>query len=220
MSFAANMQVAHSQGAMLTRAPRATCRQRRSIARANMLLVHGIHEIAAHGHDYMPMPRRPRRGFTLIEVMATLLLVGIVLPAIMEGISLANSAGAYAKTSLQATALAQMKLNEIAATTIANAQPTTGVYSGGFASVDPQYGSYKWSAEMTERNDMENELGITGIIELTVRVSWPVRAEERTVAVSTLLYMSQTTTGTAPSTGLSGGAGGTSGGRSTGTQQR
>src|SRR3954462_909291 len=69
-----------------------------------------------------------RRGFTLIEVLAALLLVGIFLPVIMNGFSIATRVGNAAKRCTEGGALADAKLTELVAT----AQWQTGVQSGDF----------------------------------------------------------------------------------------
>ena len=64
------------------------------------------------------MPRRRpatrRGGFTLIEVLATMLLLGIVLPVAMRGVSVALSAAGTARHLSEAAVLAEAKLNELA----------------------------------------------------------------------------------------------------------
>ena len=60
-------------------------------------------------------PFGARRGFTLLEVLATLVLVGIILPAVMHGISLATIAAGEAKHKVEAVSLAQTKLAELTA---------------------------------------------------------------------------------------------------------
>ncbi|HEV8377776.1 MAG TPA: type II secretion system protein, partial [Tepidisphaeraceae bacterium] len=66
--------------------------------------------------------KHSRRGFTLLEVLATLILIGIILPAVMGGISLATAAAGEAKHKVEAVSLAQTKLSELLATT--QYQPT------------------------------------------------------------------------------------------------
>ena len=69
-----------------------------------------------------------RRGFTLIEVLAALLLIGIVLPVIMQGFSIATRVGSTAKRRTEAGALADAKLTELVAT----AQWQSGMISRRF----------------------------------------------------------------------------------------
>ena len=117
--------------------------------------------------------RRSSRGFTLIEVLGTLLFVGIVLPVVMQGISLATNTASLAKRNLEAASLAEEKLSELVAT----AQWSSGEQSGDFGEDWPDY---RWTSEAVSRD--------TELIELTVRVSWDWRGDERSVSVTTMAY--------------------------------
>ena len=52
-------------------------------------------------------------GFTLVEVLATLVLMGIVIPVAMHGVSIAMSAASNARKTAEAATLAETKLNEL-----------------------------------------------------------------------------------------------------------
>jgi prepilin-type N-terminal cleavage/methylation domain-containing protein len=130
--------------------------------------------------------RRGHSGFTLVEVLAALLLVGIVLPAIMEGISLSQQAGRIARTSLEATALAEAKLNEI----VAGGQWNSGAGSGDFGEDHP---GYRWEMQVTDRGN--------NVSEVDVRVTWIVRMADRSVMLSTFVYNTANST-TGGSTGM------------------
>ena len=57
---------------------------------------------------------RPRRaGFTLIEVLAALVLIGVVLPVAMKGVSIAMQAASHARHTGEAVELARHKLTEL-----------------------------------------------------------------------------------------------------------
>ncbi len=118
-------------------------------------------------------PRVGRRAFTFIEVLATLVLIGIVLPVAMKGIGLALSAASLARSNAEAVALADTKLNEIVAT----AQWDLGAMSGDF---EPDFPGYQWTAEVYEAQ--------TDLIEITVHVTWPGHRQERRVSVTTMVY--------------------------------
>src|SRR5258708_32822878 len=64
----------------------------------------------------LPYSSRKRSGFTLIEVLAAMLLIAIVLPAAMKGV--ANVAGTANNTRhrSEAAGLAEAKLNELTIT--------------------------------------------------------------------------------------------------------
>lgn len=53
------------------------------------------------------------RGFTLLEVLAALLLVAIVLPVLMSALNTATHMGGLAHDRAEAAMLAENKLNEI-----------------------------------------------------------------------------------------------------------
>ena len=71
--------------------------------------------------------RRRRQGFTLVEILVTLMLIAIVIPVIMKGISLGAQAASDAKRRTEAGGLAQEKLAEILASKL---KPPFGVVLG------------------------------------------------------------------------------------------
>src|SRR3954465_11642520 len=64
------------------------------------------------------------RGFTLVEVLATIALIAIVLPVAMYGIQLCLQTSSMAKRQAEAATLAEGKLQEL----VAEAQ---GMQAGG-----------------------------------------------------------------------------------------
>ncbi|HYO09332.1 MAG TPA: type II secretion system protein [Tepidisphaeraceae bacterium] len=144
--------------------------------------------------------RRPggaRRGFTLVEVLATLVLMGIVLPVAMRGLSLALAAASVAKHTTEAAALAQTKLNELTTTSATGSLNATGDFA-------PEHPDYTWTATSTQRD--------YGLTQLDVRVAWPERDGQRTVDVSTLYVPLGTMTTTTGGTGGTGTGTGATGG--------
>ena len=113
------------------------------------------------------------RGFTLIEVLATLVLLAIVLPVAMRGVSLALAAASNARHTSEAATLAEAKLNEL----VVQGQGTVATASGDFA---PDHPDYRWLCQNAERD--------YGVSEVAVRVSWTERGQERSLIVSTLAY--------------------------------
>ena len=140
--------------------------------------------------------RKFRRGFTLLEVLATLVLVGIILPAVMHGISLATIAAGEAKHRVEAVSLAQTKLAELTADFQTLNQP--GASSGSFA----DFPGYSWTSTIEMRD--------TSLSQVSVRVSWISRGQERFVDLSSLIY-----TAAATGTGTTGGTTGSGTGTST-----
>jgi general secretion pathway protein I len=118
--------------------------------------------------------RDGRRGFTLIEILATLLLVAIILPVAMSGISLALNVADESKRRTEAAALAQSKLAEI----VAYSEWTTASLGGDFSPDRPQY---RWAAQVTAWQG-------TQLQQLDVQVLWRSRGQDHHVTLSTLVY--------------------------------
>ena len=123
--------------------------------------------------DNLARPVHRDGGFTLIEVLATLLLVGIVLPVTMRGVSLALAAASNARHTAEATTLAETKLAEITTDTLS--ATTDG--SGDFG---PDYPGYAWASQRASRD--------YGLTEIMVRVSWAERGQPKWLTISTLKY--------------------------------
>lgn len=120
-----------------------------------------------------------RRGFTLIEVLATLMLMAIVLPAIMQGISIASGTASAARRRNEAAGLAESKLNEI----IASQQWQGGQMSGDFGADWPDY---HWQASVG--NWAQDNTG-AGLQQLDVEVTWTSRNRPESLTLSTLTYV-------------------------------
>src|SRR5947209_4673020 len=84
-------------------------------------------------------------GFTLIEVLAALMLVAIVLPVAMRGVSVATAAASAARHRNEAAALAQSKLDELLANMQTQQTQMSSSMSGDFGGDWPEY---QWSAEL------------------------------------------------------------------------
>ena len=122
------------------------------------------------------MIRRTRsssRAFTLVEVLATMALMGVLIPVVMQGISLSLHQAAQAKRSVEAAALAESKLSEL----IAQASYQAGASSGDFG---PELAEYRWAAESAVRDLDLNEIH--------VQVYWMARDKEHSVSLSTMVY--------------------------------
>ena len=133
--------------------------------------------------------RRPshRGGFTLVEVLATLVLLGVVLPVAMRGVSLAISSADVARHTAEAASLAEAKLNELV---------ITGDWSVSGASGDfgAEWPDYRWTCQSAGRD--------YGLTEVMLSVVWTDKGRERDVTVSTLVYDTGTTSGTSTGTGV------------------
>ena len=126
-----------------------------------------------------PKARRSRGGFTLVEVLAALLLMAIVLPVAMQGITLATRASTTARSRTEASGLAESKLNEL----IATGQWQTGNLSG---QCDGDFSNYSWAATVSPWNQ---DTSGQNIQELDLTVSWTTSGRVRNVMLSTLVYV-------------------------------
>ena len=113
-------------------------------------------------------------GFTLLEVLATLMLVGIVLPVVVDGILLSLATAGHARNQAEAASLAQNLMSEI----VAGGNYQDAESSGQLA---PHGAEYLWSAQWDEWDDPL-------LMQLTVTVSWERRGKQRGVTLSTLVY--------------------------------
>jgi len=113
------------------------------------------------------------RGLSLVEVLASLVLVAVVLPVAMHCIALAMNASAQAGRRIEATTLAQSKLSEL----IAQRDDLGGTQQGDFGEIWPQY---RWSATTASFDDRVNTLQLT--------ITWPGRHGDQSLTFTTLTY--------------------------------
>lgn len=124
------------------------------------------------------MTRAARRfkrsaAFTLVEVLATLVLAAIILPVAMRGISMATAAAGETKRRSEAAALADAKLAELVVTGDWQGSEMSGEF------LDDRSG-YRWSAEVSDWEDPT-------VRQLAVSVEWSARGSRREVTVVTLV---------------------------------
>ena len=127
---------------------------------------------------------RSRRGFTLVEVLATLLLIGIVLPTVMHGVTVSGDASSYARRNSEAAGLAEQKLGELVAT---GDWLSGGNSTGDFAPEWPGY-RYEWALSPYVDNTTTSD---SGVQQLDLRVIWLSHGMEDSLLVSTLVYDKQ-----------------------------
>lgn len=130
-----------------------------------------------------PLRDKRPRGFTLVEVLATLVLLGIILPIALKGVSLAMTAASNARRTAEATALGEAKLNEL----VADGTWASGTLTGDFS---PDFPIYQWSC-LTATRDY-------GLTEVAIRVTWLDRSRTREMTVATLTSQSANATGVLP----------------------
>jgi type II secretion system protein I len=119
------------------------------------------------------------RGFTLIEVLVTLLLIGIVIPAIMHAITAAAAAGNSARHRNDAASLANSQLASIILAVSQGQNPnlTGELEQDGF--------NYYWQATITPWNQDTSSMGIQDI-DLTMK--WTDGGRNESMTVSSLAY--------------------------------
>jgi len=136
----------------------------------------------AHRHKFMASARAARRrGLTLVEVLATIVMMAIVLPPAMQGISMCVAAAGDARHRTEAAALAEAKLDEMLAT----GDWQFGSTSGDFGEAWPEY-HWEMTSGLWQSDSTMAEVG--------VRVTWTSREQEREVVLTTLVYQGETTT--------------------------
>jgi type II secretion system protein I len=114
-----------------------------------------------------------RRGFTFIEVLATMTLLAIALPTVMEGVTLSMAAGGQARQQAQASSLAYGKMTEL----VAQGQWEQTSTSGDFGT---DYPDFRWTAQVEDWDG-------SALRQLDVTVLWRHRQKDQSVTVSTLV---------------------------------
>ncbi|MGA3066684.1 MAG: prepilin-type N-terminal cleavage/methylation domain-containing protein [Tepidisphaeraceae bacterium] len=121
---------------------------------------------------------RRRSGFTLVEVLVTLMFLAITLPAIMQGISLATKVGAQTVKRTEAAGLAQSQLAEIVST----GQWQNGNLSGDFGA---QWPSFRWEANV---QPWAADTTDASLQQIDVTVFWTDLNKQDSVTLTTLAY--------------------------------
>lgn len=120
-------------------------------------------------HEFGP------RGFTLAEVLAALLLMAILIPVTMHGVTVASRAGMLGQRKTTAIRIAERVLEEqIVSGQMATATPNGTIVEGNV--------SYPW----TMRSDPWAEDNNVTMNIVTVRVEFSVQGNTYDVATSTL----------------------------------
>jgi general secretion pathway protein I len=129
------------------------------------------------------VPHRCQRGFTLLEVLVAVMILGLTVTAILQQFAVALRAGAHARDSTRAMLYATEKLEELK--THKNLSLTTE--SGSFDN------GYEWETEVLPYSaNLEDEGGAYDALrhetlELRSRVTWRTGERRRQVELSTLL---------------------------------
>ena len=113
-----------------------------------------------------------RHAFTFIEILATMALLSIVLPAVMNGISLCLSTADFASRQAKASSLGYSKLMEL----VALEQWQQANLSGDFR---PEQPDYRWTAQVSDWDGTLRQMDVT--------VLWRQAGQQRSVELSTLV---------------------------------
>ncbi len=117
--------------------------------------------------------RNNQSGFTFAEVLAAMLFLAILIPAVVEGISLANRAAVTAERQATALQLGEHKLNQLLL-------DDSALSSGSQGNFGTAYPLYSWKLDRsTWRED--------SMTQLTLRVAFTVQGRQREVSLTTLI---------------------------------
>ena len=117
--------------------------------------------------------RRRFGGFTFIELLATVVLIGIIMPVAMHSIALCTRLGGQSRKQIEAASLARTKLTELTA----SQDWQTSERAGDFGDDWP---GYRWTAEVTSWTD-------STLSQLDLTVLWQSQGRQRSVMLSTLV---------------------------------
>ena len=122
--------------------------------------------------------RKPKpSGFTILEILAALLLIGLVLPAVMQGVSLITILASDSHMKYHAMDLAESKLAEILLTE----EWSSPAASGDFDEPDDEF---SWVME-------SSNWSVSDVKQVQVSVLWTQRNRQRQIGLSTLVYDSE-----------------------------
>jgi general secretion pathway protein I len=121
--------------------------------------------------------RRTEHGFTLLEVIVALAILGIGFALAMELLAAGVRSAKASEDYTQAVLLARQKMAEVAVTRNLTGSAETGEFGGGF----------RWASEV---QPLEQEEELPGrLYSVQVRVTWPSRRGEKSVNLQTLRMM-------------------------------
>lgn len=114
------------------------------------------------------------KAFTLLEVLASFVLIAIIIPVAMKGVSLSTRLTAKSKQQIEAASLARTKLAEI----LTSEEWKSGNASGDFG---PEWPNYHWSVQV-------NDWIQASLNQLDLQVSWFAQGREQSINLTTLVY--------------------------------
>ncbi len=115
-------------------------------------------------------------GFTLMEILAALVLIALVLPAVMKGLSLVTIVTSETARKYEALDQAEAKLAEI----LLQEDWKDGTKSGVFEDNE----DYEWTMDAANWTE-------SGLKQVDVTVFWEQRGRYKEITLSTLVYNAQ-----------------------------
>ncbi|MCI0498152.1 MAG: type II secretion system protein GspI [Planctomycetales bacterium] len=115
-----------------------------------------------------------RRGFTFMEILATMVLIGLILPVAMKGISIATALASDSIRRQEALGLAENRLAEA----LLKEEWKSGSQSGSF---DQDFEGHTWTLETTDWTE-------PGLKQVDLTVSWEHRGHPKQIRLTTLVY--------------------------------
>ncbi len=113
-------------------------------------------------------------GFTFLELLATLVLISVLLPVVMQTISLCTQLAGQSRRQIEAVCLAKTKLTELTATQ----DWQNGNGRGDFGTDWP---GYEWTTTIANWTD-------ASVRQLDLTVTWRSVGRQRQLTLSTLVY--------------------------------
>ena len=112
-----------------------------------------------------------------MEVLATMVLIGLILPVAMKGISIATALTSDTLRKQQAVALAESRLDEI----LLEQDWKNGAQAGTF---EPDFPDYAWTLDTVTRPE-------PGLTEVDLTVTWSHRGHQKNIDLATLVFDEQ-----------------------------
>jgi type II secretory pathway pseudopilin PulG len=126
-----------------------------------------------------PTERSASGGFTLAEVLAALLMMAIIIPVAMEGMSVSSRVGVLGQRKAAAMRVAERMLNELIVEGQTQPASTSGTAFDGETAYPWTMKSQSWSED--------------AMVDLIVTVTFTVQGNDYDVSASTLIAPASST---------------------------
>jgi prepilin-type N-terminal cleavage/methylation domain-containing protein len=125
-------------------------------------------------HQNRAARRSRSRGFTFPELLATVVLIGIIMPVAMQTISLCTRLAGLSRKEVEAASLARTRLTEL----VSSGDWQSSSRAGDFGS---DWSGYRWTTEVSNwTNSIVSQIDVT--------VHWQSLGRDRSLTLSTLAY--------------------------------